>query len=58
VECYAYKLYYEFLGKEEKAKELKVEKKASVLVYRVPTVNKIKAVLSHEDERIRVQSTV
>ena len=50
----AYRLYYEFLGKEEKAKELRVEKKVSVPVYKVPSVDEIKAVLNHEDERIRL----
>ncbi len=50
----AYKLYYEFLGKEDKAKELKVEKKVNIPVYRVPSVEEINAVLNHEDERIRI----
>ena len=50
----AYRLYYEFLGKEEKAKELRVEKKVSVPVYKVPSVDEVREVLNHEDERIRL----
>ncbi|AZG03799.1 hypothetical protein [Sulfolobus spindle-shaped virus] len=51
---FAYRLYYEFLGKEDKAKELKVEKKMSIPVYRIPSLEEIKKVLNHEDERIRI----